>query len=94
MKDPETGDDLGLSGLMSSRGSLQMRLQEIRRSHDTEAERNAKIHVWALKVEGGMRGAWPSSCGTESRATIDSRSTRTTLLALGEGTGVGVLWLL
>lgn len=28
-----------------------------RRSHDIETERNTKVHVWALNVEGRMRGA-------------------------------------
>lgn len=60
----------------------------------TQRQRETQIHVWALKVEGGMRGTQCSSCGTESSTTIDSQSTRMTLLALSEGTGVGVLWLL
>lgn len=37
---------------MSSRGSLQRRLQEIRGSRDTEAERNANSRV---RPEGGGR---------------------------------------
>lgn len=60
----------------------------------TQRQRETQIHVCALKVEGGMRGTQCSSCGTESSTTIDSQSTRMTLLALSEGTGVGVLWLL